>query len=631
MNPFRRRHGRAPVLAMVTWVYILWSLLPVLVAVRISFNSGKSRSSFQSLSARWYWGDPTSSVWHDDSLQTALVNTLQLAALCMLIATPLGVLMAIGLNRWRSRASTAANGLMLVPIVTPEIVFGVALFLVFTQAYTGVPSGMTRQLIGHVTFTMSFVVVIVRGRLVAIGGQYEEAARDLGATGWQTFRKVTFPLIAPAVLAGLIIWLFLRDWGTAVMTGLVVPVTMVITFIVMKLFGQGFNLMTLGGLAAALLVPLVPVDFQTGLGMTLRGFIAAALAGMVPGAAVFCGFLLGLFEAFVTSYGGALASDPVVFLVLIVADVGGKEPDRVLGRPRRRHRVVHRDLPVVRARRVVLRMEHHLRALGDAGASRRGEAEGFVADDDADLDPEQLVDVEAGTGRVGDGVERRQFGLVVDAEDLSFGRDRQRRIVGLALQRVRLERRLGTEDAGHLELAAALRAAAHPIGLVPTMGALHAGHAALITAARAASATVVVSIYVNPRQFTSGTDFAGYPRDLAADAALAHAAGADLIFAPDDATIYPPDDAVPTIDPGPLAVRLEGAARPGHFAGVATVVTILFDLVAPDAAWFGEKDAQQLRVVEALAARRGGPAIHRVPTGNSTFRRLYPTSSCEPH
>ena len=130
MNPFRRRHGRAPVLAMVTWVYILWSLLPVLVAVRISFNSGKSRSSFQSLSARWYWGDPTSSVWHDDSLQTALVNTLQLAALCMLIATPLGVLMAIGLNRWRSRASTAANGLMLVPIVTPEIVFGVALFLV---------------------------------------------------------------------------------------------------------------------------------------------------------------------------------------------------------------------------------------------------------------------------------------------------------------------------------------------------------------------------------------------------------------------------------------------------------------------------------------------------------------------
>ncbi len=164
------------------------------------------------------------------------------------------------------------------------------------------------------------------------------------------------------------------------------------------------------------------------------------------------------------------------------------------------------------------------------------------------------------------------------------------------------------------ELAAALRVAERPIGLVPTMGALHSGHAALIAAARAASGTVVVSIYVNPRQFASGTDVAAYPRDLDADAALARTAGADLIFAPDDATIYPPGETPPAIDPGPLAVRLEGAARPGHFAGVATVVTILFDLVAPDAAWFGEKDAQQLRVVEALAQRRGGPAIHRVPT-----------------
>ena len=164
------------------------------------------------------------------------------------------------------------------------------------------------------------------------------------------------------------------------------------------------------------------------------------------------------------------------------------------------------------------------------------------------------------------------------------------------------------------ELAAALRVAERPIGLVPTMGALHSGHAALIAAARAASGTVVVSIYVNPRQFANGTDVAAYPRDLDADAALARTAGADLIFAPDDATIYPPGETPPAIDPGPLAVRLEGAARPGHFAGVATVVTILFDLVTPDAAWFGEKDAQQLRVVEALAQRRGGPAIHRVPT-----------------
>ncbi|MEZ5251982.1 MAG: hypothetical protein R2713_23085 [Ilumatobacteraceae bacterium] len=135
----RRRLGQAPALATLTWLYILWSLLPVLIAVRISFNSGRSRSSFQSPSWRWYWGDPTAPIWHDDSFRTAMANTLQLAALCMLIATPLGVAMAIGLNRWRGRAANASNGLMLVPIVTPEIVFGVALFLVFTQVYSGVP------------------------------------------------------------------------------------------------------------------------------------------------------------------------------------------------------------------------------------------------------------------------------------------------------------------------------------------------------------------------------------------------------------------------------------------------------------------------------------------------------------
>ena len=205
MNPFRRRQGRAPVLAMVTWVYILWSLLPVLVAVRISFNSGKSRSTLQPWSTRWYWGDRTSSVWHDEHLHTAMFNTLQLAALCMLIATPIGVAMAIGLHRWRGKLSSAANGLMLVPIVTPEIVFGVALFLVFTQAYTGIPSGMTRQLIGHITFTMSFVVVIVRGRLQSIGGQYEEAARDLGATRFQAIRLVLLPLLAPAIFASVMV------------------------------------------------------------------------------------------------------------------------------------------------------------------------------------------------------------------------------------------------------------------------------------------------------------------------------------------------------------------------------------------------------------------------------------------
>lgn len=205
MSLLRNRHGRARWLALVTWLYVLWSLLPVLVAVRISLNSGRSRSAFQSPSFRWYWGDATSSVWHDDTLHTAMGNTLKLAGLCMLIATPLGVAMAIGLQRWRGKLSTGANTLMLVPIVTPEIVFGVALFIVFTQVYTGLPGGITTQLLGHVTFTMSFVVVIIRGRLAAIGTQYEEAARDLGASRLQALRLVLLPLLGPAIFASLMV------------------------------------------------------------------------------------------------------------------------------------------------------------------------------------------------------------------------------------------------------------------------------------------------------------------------------------------------------------------------------------------------------------------------------------------
>jgi len=205
MKLLRRRHGGAPVLAMVTWVYVLWSLLPILVAVRISLNDGRSRSSFQDMSFRWYWGDATSSLWHDDTMHTALFNTLRLAGLTMLIATPIGVAMAIGLQRWRGRASNAANGLMLVPIVTPEIVFGVALFLVFSQLYTGFPDGITRQLLGHVTFTISFVVVIIRSRLAAIGTQYEEAARDLGASRLQAIRLVLLPLLSPAIFASVMV------------------------------------------------------------------------------------------------------------------------------------------------------------------------------------------------------------------------------------------------------------------------------------------------------------------------------------------------------------------------------------------------------------------------------------------
>ncbi len=165
------------------------------------------------------------------------------------------------------------------------------------------------------------------------------------------------------------------------------------------------------------------------------------------------------------------------------------------------------------------------------------------------------------------------------------------------------------------ELEQSLAQLPRPIALVPTMGALHAGHAALIAAARRTAATVVVSIFVNPRQFANAADVARYPRTLESDQQLAEAAGADLLFTPDVDQIYPPNEPVATIDPGPLATRLEGASRPGHFTGVATVVSRLFDLVRPNEAYFGAKDAQQVRVIEWMAAQRSDQiSIHRVTT-----------------
>jgi pantoate--beta-alanine ligase len=136
-------------------------------------------------------------------------------------------------------------------------------------------------------------------------------------------------------------------------------------------------------------------------------------------------------------------------------------------------------------------------------------------------------------------------------------------------------------------------------GLVPTMGALHAGHESLILRSASENVVTVVSVFVNPIQFTSRDDLARYPRDLGQDAVRAKEAGADLIFAPDVETIYPPGfDTV--VDVGSLAERWEGTSRPGHFRGVATVVTILLNLVHPARSYFGEKDYQQFQVIRRL-------------------------------
>jgi pantoate--beta-alanine ligase len=162
----------------------------------------------------------------------------------------------------------------------------------------------------------------------------------------------------------------------------------------------------------------------------------------------------------------------------------------------------------------------------------------------------------------------------------------------------------------------ALRAALPgPVALVPTMGALHEGHRALVRAARERAASVVVSVFVNPTQFGPGEDFDRYPRTWEADLAALAEEGADLVFHPEVDDVYPPGALGVTVDPGPLGSVLEGAVRPGHFAGVLTVVAKLFGLVRPDLAVFGEKDYQQLTLIRAMARELAlGVDVVGVPT-----------------
>ncbi|MGH3054391.1 MAG: ABC transporter permease [Gaiellaceae bacterium] len=201
---FANPWGRPRALGTVTWLYMAWSIVPVVIAVLFSFNDGRSRSVWQGFSTRWYWGDPNLSVFHDPAMKSALEQSLRLAGLDMLVAVPLGVGLAIGLTRWRGYGARPVNYLMLFPLVTPEIVMGVSLLLVFVLLY-GIAIGTDAQVFGQVTFSISYVVIIVRGRLLSIGPEYEEAARDLGASQLGAFRLALLPLLWPAVFASFIV------------------------------------------------------------------------------------------------------------------------------------------------------------------------------------------------------------------------------------------------------------------------------------------------------------------------------------------------------------------------------------------------------------------------------------------
>jgi hypothetical protein len=160
--------GRPRFLVLITWGYIFWSIAPVLVAIQFSFNNSRSLSVWHGFTTKWYLTDPIYSVRYSPDLRGALAQSMKLAVLDVVIATPIGVLLALGLARWRGRGSGASNFLMLFPLVTPEIVMGVSLLLLFSQLLTVVPFGTWAQVLGHVTFSISYVVVIVRGRLFSI-------------------------------------------------------------------------------------------------------------------------------------------------------------------------------------------------------------------------------------------------------------------------------------------------------------------------------------------------------------------------------------------------------------------------------------------------------------------------------
>jgi spermidine/putrescine transport system permease protein len=192
-------------LVAITAGYLAWSLLPVLIAVAYSFNDGRSRTTWQGFSFRWYWGDETLSVWHNDALHTALLQTIKLGVIATLITVPLGTLFAIGIDRWRGRLPAGASFLMLLSFVLPEVLLAVALLFVITTVAVPVQLGTTAQVIGLVTFQVSYPAVLVRARLATIGPQYEEAAMDLGASPLGALRRIVVPMLLPAIFASTVL------------------------------------------------------------------------------------------------------------------------------------------------------------------------------------------------------------------------------------------------------------------------------------------------------------------------------------------------------------------------------------------------------------------------------------------
>jgi spermidine/putrescine transport system permease protein len=200
-NPWRRPWG----MEGFTWLYIIWSIVPVVIAVLFSFNRGGSTATWQGFSTKWYVGNTVQSVLHNPELHSAFIQTLRLAILTTLITVPIGVAFAIGIDRWRSRTAGGLNLVMIFSFVIPELLLAVALFLLCTQLLKFLHLGTTAEVAGLVVWNLSWPAIIVRARLVTIGRTYEEAAADLGASRLGAIRRVLLPLLMPAIFASAVL------------------------------------------------------------------------------------------------------------------------------------------------------------------------------------------------------------------------------------------------------------------------------------------------------------------------------------------------------------------------------------------------------------------------------------------
>jgi spermidine/putrescine transport system permease protein len=205
LRPWRNPWRKPWLLESFTWLYLIWSLVPIALAILFSFNNGKSQAVWQGFSWRWYFTDPVNSVWHNPALHAAVFQTLRLSVYTTIIAVPLGVAFALGINRWRGYTASTFNFVMILSFVVPELIFGVAMFFVFTVMFSFVHLGTLAETLGLVTWNVSWPAIIVQARLVTIGRQYEEAAADLGATQFQAIRRVLLPLLTPAIFASAVL------------------------------------------------------------------------------------------------------------------------------------------------------------------------------------------------------------------------------------------------------------------------------------------------------------------------------------------------------------------------------------------------------------------------------------------